>query len=116
MKTEYWKIQDVFLERMKHDYESGLITNPVYKPYFAWKFYGKPINSFTRRICFRIMKESQKELEILDNKYPDANKQFLTDPTLDNVWIQYEGYGKDKYLYSYLLGIENEITKIMMAI
>lgn len=35
---DYFKIQDIFHARMKQDYESGVIDNPVYKPYFQWKF------------------------------------------------------------------------------
>lgn len=31
---DYWKIQDIYLEKMKQDYEGGAIGNPVYKPYF----------------------------------------------------------------------------------
>ena len=38
---DYWKIQDVFHERMKSDYENGVITNPIFKFYFDWKFYKK---------------------------------------------------------------------------
>lgn len=66
---DYWKIQDVFHERMKKDYEDGVITNPTYKLYFEWKFYGSPINSLTKQMCYDIMKEAQRELEELDTKH-----------------------------------------------
>ena len=111
---EYWKIQDVFHQRMKVDYESGLITNPVFKPYYDWKFYGASINSITKQMCYFIMKEAQKELDILDNKHPRGFELLLETPTLDDVWKQYKAYGEDCYLYSYLMAIECEITNIMM--
>lgn len=41
---DYFKIQDIFHQRMKEDYERGVIANPVYKPYFDWKLYGASIS------------------------------------------------------------------------
>jgi hypothetical protein len=112
---DYWKIQDIFHERMKKDYEGGVITNPTFKPYFDWKFYNAPIKSLTREMCFTIMKEAQNELEALDLKHhPTAHEQVLAESTLDDVWKPYKGYGKDCYLYSYMIGIECEITNIMI--
>ena len=111
---DYWKIQDIFHERMKKGYEDGVITNSVFKPYFQWKFYGAPVKSLTKQICYQIMKEAQKELEELDIKHPGAHEQVLVEPTLDDVWKPYKGYGDDCYLYSYLIGIESEITNILL--
>lgn len=33
---DYFIIQDIYHKRMKEDYEGGLITKPIYKPYFQW--------------------------------------------------------------------------------
>lgn len=60
------------------------------------------------------MKEAQRELEELDIKYPDAHNQLLEESTVDDVWKPYKGYKSDCYLYSYLIGIENEITNILI--
>ena len=111
---DYWKIQDIFNERMKQDYESGLITNPVFKPYFEWKFYGASVETLTKQVCYQIMKEAQKELDKLDNKHPEARKLLLEESTIDDVWKPYKGYGDDCYLYSYLIGVEAEITNILV--
>ena len=111
---DYWKIQDVFHERMKSDYENGVITNPIFKFYFDWKFYNAPIKLLTKQLCYQIMEEAQKELDALDTKHPKAHEQLLDEPTLDDVWKPYKGYGEDCYLYSYLIGIESEITNIMI--
>lgn len=111
---DYWKIQDAFYERMKKDYEGGAIANPVYKPYFQWKFYGESVNTLTRELCFQIMKEAQRELEELDNRHPGAHEQLLVEPTLDDVRKPYKGYDDDCFLYSYLIGIEAEITNIFV--
>ena len=99
---------------MKQDYESGLITNSTFKPFFDWKFYGASVKSLTKQKCYQIMKEAQKELEELDTKHPEAHKQLLEEPTIDDVWKPYKGYGEDCYLYSYLIGVEAEITSIML--
>ena len=40
--------------------------------------------------------------------------EILVEPSTDDVWAQYKGYGEDCYLYSYLIGIESEITTIMI--
>ncbi len=111
---DYWKIQDIFHERMKMDYERGVITNPSFKPYYDWKFYGTPIKSLTKQMCYNIMKEAQKELEELDRKHPTAHEQVLLESTIDDVWKPYKGYGEDCYLYSYLIGIEYEITNLLI--
>ena len=111
---DYWQIQDIYLERTKLDYESGAMANPVYKPYFRWKFYGAPVESLTKQMCYEIMKEAQKELEALDSKYPKAHNQVLVKSTQDDVWKPYKGYGSDCFLYSYLIGIEAEITNILI--
>ena len=111
---DYFKIQDIFHARMKQDFECGAIANPVYKPYFEWKFYNAPIKSLTRQMCYTIMKTAQNELEAQDLKHPNAHEQILVEPTLDDVWKPYKGYESDCFLYSYLISIENEITNILM--
>ena len=77
---DYWKMQDIFHKRMKQDYEDGVITNPVFKPYFQWKFYGASVNTLTRELCFQIMKEAQRELGELDAKHP--NQDYCEDSNL----------------------------------
>ena len=99
---------------MKKDYERGVISNPTFKPYFEWKFYGVPIMLLTKHICYQIVKEVQKELEELDYKHPETQNKIIVEPSIDDVWAQYKGYGKDCYLYSYLIGVESEITNIIM--
>lgn len=54
---------------MKKDYEGGVITNPIFKPYFEWKFNNAPIKSLTRQMCYTIMKTAQNELNTLDLMY-----------------------------------------------
>ncbi len=100
---------------MKMDYERGVITNPTFKPYFEWKFFNAPIKSLTNIMCYAMMKEAQKELDALDAKHPKAHEHVLLEPTIDDVWKPYRGYETDCYLYSYLIGIESEITNIMMT-
>ena len=113
---EYCKIQDIYHEKMKKDYEDGVINNPIYKPYFDWKFYKGELEAISKQECYHMMKEAQRELDELDEKYPLAHKHILDEATIDDVWRPYRGYGEDNYLYSYLIGLESEITNIMMRL
>ena len=112
---EYFEIQDIYHKRMKEDYEKGVVINPFHKPYFLWKFYGEPIESLTKQKCYAILEEAPRELEELDIKHPNAHEHLLEESTTDDVWKPYKGYGEDCYLYSYLIGIESEITNILFV-
>ena len=83
---DYWKIQDIFHERMKKDYEGGIITNPIFKPFFEWKFYGASVELLTKQMCYRIMKEAQRELDELDAKHPTAHDKILVEPYVKSVY------------------------------
>ncbi len=116
MKEEYFDIQDSFLKKMKADYEDGLITNPVFKPYFRWKMYDAPISIFTRDMLYEIAAAAQRELEVLDEKHPEAYKQLGDLATLNDIWKPYAGYGDDKYLYSYLSAIDSETANLLLVV
>lgn len=106
---DYWKMQDLFHERMKMDYEGGVIDNPIYKPYFQWKFYGASVETLTKQLCYQIMKEAQKELEELDNKHPEAHNQILVEPSIDEYGLHISLIIQLYFLYSFL-----PITLILM--
>lgn len=113
---DYFDIQDKFYFRMKVDYESGLIDNPILRPYFDWKFYHAPLNTLNKEILFNMREAVLHEMETLDEKYPNAYKSLLHSPTSDDVWKPYIGYGEDKYMYSYFYGIESELSRLMMIV
>lgn len=111
--SDYFDIQDKFYARMKLDYESGLLGNPVLKPYFDWKFYHAPLSTLDRKALFDMRESVSLEMGIIDERYPEAC-MFLSDsPTSDDIWKPYRGYGDDRYLYSYLDGIESELSRLM---
>lgn len=114
--SDYFDIQDKFYARMKSDYESGLLGNHVLKPYFDWKFYHASLSTLDRKTLFDMRESVSMEMEIIDEKYPDAS-DFLSDsPTYDDIWKPYRGYGDDMYLYSYLYGIESELSQLMAIV
>lgn len=114
--SDLFNMQDEFYARMKADYESGLIGNPILKPYFDWKFYHAPLNTLDKRILFNMREAVSRDMEILDEKYPDAYRSLTLSPTADDIWKPYKCYGEDKYLYSYLDGIESEISRLMVIV
>ena len=111
---DYFKKQDIFHDKMKKDYERGVITYPTFKPYFDWKFNNAPLSSLTKQICRNILHTAQKELQRLDNKYPRAHEHVAMESASDDMWAAYRGYGEDCFLYSYLVGIESEVANIIM--
>ena len=66
--SDYFDIQDRFYAKMKLDYESGLIANPVLKPYFDWKFYHAPLSTLYRKTLFDMRESVAQEMEIIDEK------------------------------------------------
>ena len=51
---------------------------------------------------------------LLEDSRQHGVEHLLEESTVDDVWIPYKGYGEDCYLYSYLIGIDNEITNILL--
>lgn len=114
--SDYFDIQDRFYAKMKLDYESGLIANPVLKPYFDWKFCHALLSTLDRKTLFDMRESVAQEMEIIDEKYPDAYRFLSDSPASDDIWKPYRGYGDDRYLYSYLYGIESELSQLMAIV
>lgn len=66
-------------------------------------------------MAYTMIDESVKQLEEYYTKYPNAfsNMDFYIN---GDVWQLYKGFGKDKYIVSYLEGIEGELNKILPII
>ncbi len=99
--------KEIFLQKMRADYENGLIKNPAFMPYFEWKFYHAPLSIFTRKILHKISKAITLEIKKLDEKYPRAFEGLIQKETIQNPWNPYMGFKEDRYLYSYLMAIDN---------
>ena len=102
--------QDAFLAKMLEDYNNGSFKNSyVFKPYMDWK-QGKGMN-INQAQSWEMRDEAQSQLDDYYNCYPHAYEKM--DSIINNdPWQMYKGYGKDKYMVSYLEAIDSEITNI----
>lgn len=116
MEKNNFDIQDCFLNKMKADYEAGLIPNPVYKPYFTWKFYNADLTIFTPANLREMAETCTDEMEKLDEKHPEGYKLLIKNSTMEDIWQPYKGYGEDAYLFSYLSAIDSELTNLRLLI
>ena len=104
-----FKAQDIFTARMLNDYQHISVLNQiVYQPYFNWK-QGKT-NTISRQEAYAIQDAVSEDLWNLYQKYPHSQNVVTSFP----IWGAYAGYGKDKYLVSYLEHIDGEISNFMV--
>lgn len=105
--------QDIFHKQMIKDYKCGKIPNSsVFEPYFKWKMGLSNHTIITKPMAYAMIDEAIRQLERYYDKYPNAysNMDIYMN---DDVWQQYKGFDEDKYIVSYLEGIENEIGNII---
>lgn len=104
--------QDIFHKQMIEDYKSGKIPNSsVFEPYFKWKMGLSNHTIITKKMAYSMIDEAVRLLEEYYAKYPNAYDN-MDSYINDDVWQQYKGFGEDKYIVSYLEGIEGELSKI----
>ena len=111
--VEYTPIQkqDIFHESMIDAYLNGQIAEPTFKPYFDWKL-GKTVKlEISKAEARNIVEKASELLESYYDKYPDADNNIGTS---SDIWYLFHGYGKDKYIVSYLQKIEDEVTRILL--
>lgn len=102
--------QNVILSKMVADYNKGVFKNSaVFKPYMDWKQSGKL--NISQAQSWAMRDEAQSQLCDLYDRYPHAY-QYMDSILDDDPWQMYKGYGEDKYMVSYLEGIDNELTNI----
>ena len=114
MSTSFFDKQDIFIKKMIEDYQEGLFINPIYKPYFDWKTGETSILKISKQEARAIISDASNELEKYYVCYPDAYKD-LDSYINDDAWQHYKGFGKDKYIVSYLEAIEYEVNNLLMA-
>lgn len=108
--------QNIFNTKMIEDYKAGMIPHSsVFEPYFKWKAGEESHKSITKDKAFEMMEEANNLLEDYYEKYPNACKNMDTYVN-DDPWQEYKGYGEDKYLVSYLEGIEEELTNLIFIL
>ncbi len=108
-------VKEELYAAMKHDYEQGLLSNPTFEPFFAWKFYGSSKTILTKSVCNHILNETQEELMMLDEKHPMGHRRLFCVTHPFDVFRPYRGYYKDCYTYAYLVQIEREMLEILLT-
>lgn len=111
--TDTFEKQDLFYNRMIEDYKNGVIPHSsVFEPYFKWKMGECSHDEITREMAYMMMDEASVLLDEYYAKYPNAYENI--DAYIDeDPWQQYKGFGEDKYVVSYLEGIDSELKNII---
>lgn len=105
--------QDIFRESMIAAYLNGQIPEPLFKPYFDWKLGKTTKMEVSRTEAQIIMNKASEMLEPYFEKYPEADNNITSSDS--DVWCYYKGYGKDKYIVSYIEKIEEEVTNLLIG-
>lgn len=108
--------QDIFYNRMIEDYKNGVIPHSsVFEPYFRWKMDECSHDEITREMAYVMMDEASALLDEYYAKHPNAYQNM--DAYIDeDPWQQYKGFGEDKYVVSYLEGIDSELKNIIAVL
>ena len=111
--TDTFEKQDLFYNRMIEDYKNGVIPHSsVFEPYFKWKMGECSHDEITREMAYMMMDEASALLDEYYAKHPNAYQNI--DTYIDeDPWQQYKGFGEDKYVVSYLEGIDSELKNII---
>lgn len=115
MQTVFDK-QDLFMAQMCKDYALGKIPHKdIFKPYFDWKSGGPLIyTSVNKSEAYDIIQKARDVLYDFYEMYPDSYKDIPLSNN-DDPWLEYTGFGKDKYIVSYLEALENEMTNLLVG-
>lgn len=98
---------DRFIAKMKEDCKKGILED-VFNPYVNCLLgKGKDIS---KSEMWKMREFASERMEQLNIEYPNAFSNLPTHID-NNPWQMYEGFGKDKYLYSYYAHIESDLTK-----
>jgi len=111
MKSPEFEKQDKFFAQMIEDYKAGKFVNSsIFSPYMNWKMGGGL--KITRKQAWDMMDEAQSQLSVFYDKYPNAYDSMDTYIN-DDPWQSYKGFGEDRFIVSYLEGIDEELTNIL---
>lgn len=105
--------QNIFFNRMIEEYKNGAIPHSsVFEPYIKWKIGKCSHTEITRKMAHKMLDEIAPLLEGYYEKYPRAYEN-MDSYINEDPWQQYAGFGNDKYIVSYLEGIEAELCNII---
>ena len=105
----------IFLYQMETDYRNKRYSEfENLEPYFIWKFKGGTRENLLPYV-YDLMATAVEACEVYYDRYPDAPR--VPDLSLsDDPWKAFVGYGKDKYIVSYLETICDDLTRLSSAL
>ncbi len=105
--------QNIFYNRMIKDYKNGIMpSTSVFESYFKWKMGKCRHDEITKETAYKMIDEASTLLDRYYEKYPKAYENM--DAYInEDPWQQYKGFGKDKYIVSYLEAVEGELCNII---
>jgi hypothetical protein len=103
---------DKFFAKMKEDCKNGILEN-TFNPYVDWLLDKISRNDISKAKMWEMCEFASERMEQLNIEYPNAFNNLPTHID-ENPWQMYEGFGKDKYLYSYYAHIESDLTNMIM--
>lgn len=101
---------DRLIAKMKEDCSNGLLEEE-FNPYVDWLL--DRASWIEKERMYEMRDFASERMEELCVEYPNAFSNLPTQID-DNPWQMYEGFGKDKYLYSYYEQIESSLTDMIM--
>lgn len=107
--TPYDKVLSI-CERMLEDYQKGIIPT-CFKPYFDWKLGRCELSNISKEQAMNMMELVSNQIDEFYEKHPHPF-EGLSAYVDDNPWQNYEGFGEDKYIVSYLEAIDYELTNL----
>ena len=107
--TPYDKIMQI-RKKMLEDYYQGLLPD-CFNPYFEWKTGMRQLSQISRNEAINMMEYSSELIDVYYDKHPYPFKD-ISPYTDDNPWQNYEGFGEDKYIVSYLETIDYELNNL----
>lgn len=101
--TEFEK-EDAIVARMIAERDK---LEPIFQPYIDWLSGKTKKLNIDKATASKMLRMASDKMEELYTKHPNA---YDTIPSYNNddPWNLYEGFGKDKYLYSYYAFIEGK--------
>lgn len=106
-----FELQDIFTKKMLDDHRNGMLVDGMLEPYFAWKSGSNPLPTLNE--AMDIVNVAVGMLDEFYDRYPNAVGEQGDNE--NDPWNDYVGYGKDKYIVSYLEAIDGEVSNWIIS-
>lgn len=72
------------------------------------------INLLSNKQIWEMIDFASKRMEDIYTAHPNVYTHYLIDYKNGNLWQDFECFGKDKFIFSYYLKIENDLTLYLL--